>query len=93
MNFRKRLEEMALTPGMYAYTRESFVLQVITLLETLGIECRHLMRVGVPPKTPESIAMLDCAERVQDDWAREVIRQALLLLPAGTGEFVFMYME
>ena len=98
MDFRQRLENMAKASGMYACTREGFLMQVLVLLEVLGVDTSvgspagNLMRIGVAEGTPTSLVPIEhlCARVVvpDDPWAKEVVAAALALLPEGSGRFV-----
>lgn len=98
MDFRQRLENMAKASGMYAHTREGFLMQVLVLLEVVGVDTAvgspagDLMRLGVTNGTPSNvipIAHLATPIAVPDDpWAKEVVAAALALLPEGSSRFV-----
>ena len=98
MDFRRRLENMAKASGMYAHTREGFLMQVLVLLEVVGVDtdvmspAGALMRLGVTDGSPSNVipsAHLLTPIVVPDDpWAKQVVAAAIALLPDGSGRFV-----
>lgn len=100
MDFRARLENMGKASAMYACTREGFLMQVLVLLEVLGVEtgidapAHALYRIGVAKDVPSSVVPLEHLREpiaVPDDaWAKEVVAAALAMLPAGSGRFVLV---
>jgi hypothetical protein len=97
VDFRQRLENMAKASGMYAHTREGFLMHVLVLLDVVGVDTSvgsaagDLMRLGVTdgPSNVIPIAHLLTPIAVPDDpWAKQVVAAALALLPEGSGRFV-----
>src|SRR5271157_3300111 len=86
-NVREHLENIANHPGMFAYRREAIAVEVITLLNMIGISRENWMKIyliGCPPGN--IISHLDVTIQYPDDpWVQEIIAAALALLPEGSG--------
>ena len=99
MDFRARLENMSRAPAMYAHTREGFLMQVLVLLEVLGIDTwdrrpgHALSRIGiakdVPPNATPVEHLLEPIAVPDDAWAKQVTA-AIAMLPEGSGRFVLV---
>jgi hypothetical protein len=87
IDFRERLELMGKCPKLCALSKEGFVLQVMTLLSLLEIECQGLMRVGASPSLPPTVVPALNEEAIDDAWAQEVVDRALKMLPPGPHKY------
>ena len=92
MNIRERLREMAARPGMWAATREGFLMQVMVLLEVLDIDAKTLLRIGAESECSAE-HLREPILAPEDEWATEVANAALTYLPPGSGSFSFVQVE